>query len=73
MTARRAFLGGMAAILASRMAPASAGSGILMPVREIVKPAPLAMGIDWATTEADCGWITISGSNGAIYHLPVYH
>uniref|UniRef100_A0A6M3IXT4 Uncharacterized protein n=1 Tax=viral metagenome TaxID=1070528 RepID=A0A6M3IXT4_9ZZZZ len=35
---RRAFLKGMAGILASGIAPAAIGSGILMPVRTIWRP-----------------------------------
>lgn len=35
---RRTFLSGMAGILASGFAPAVVGSGVLMPVRTIVKP-----------------------------------
>lgn len=36
MTTRRTFLTGMAAILASGMAPASARSGVLMPIRPAI-------------------------------------
>jgi len=32
---RRSFLGGLAAILACKVAPAAVGSGVLMPVKEI--------------------------------------
>jgi hypothetical protein len=35
---RRAFLGGLAGILAGGVAPAAIGSGILMPVRRLVLP-----------------------------------
>lgn len=40
MTTRRNFLGGMAAILASGMAPASARSGVLMPIRPAIIMPP---------------------------------
>lgn len=40
MTTRRTFLGGMAAILASGMAPASARSGVLMPIRTAIIVPP---------------------------------
>ncbi len=47
---RRTFLqSGIAAILSAGVAPAAIGSGILMPVREIIKPEDSAIVYyDWA-------------------------
>lgn len=45
MTTRRTFLGGLAGILASGIAPAAAASGVLMPVRKIIVPRLFPMEI----------------------------
>ncbi len=48
---RRTLLRGMAGILATSVAPAAIGSGILMPVRKIITPQWFGMRQRWVTLE----------------------
>lgn len=49
MTTRRGFLGGLAGVLAAGFAPAAIGSGVLMPVRQVVTAPAIYMRpiVDW--------------------------
>jgi hypothetical protein len=49
---RRGFLGGLAGILAAGVAPAAVGSGILMPVRQVIAPRPDVLTYDYGRGEA---------------------
>ncbi len=53
MTTRRGFL---ASILAAGYAPAAIGSGVLMPVRQIVVPDHAVATVDWVNGQL--GWVS---------------
>jgi hypothetical protein len=55
---RRGFLGGLASILAAGVAPAAVGSGILMPVRQLIAPTEgiVVMGWDMGHGDATDIW-----------------
>ncbi len=59
---RRGFLGG---ILAAAAAPAIVKAGVLMPVRSIIVPRFIYMGIDWASEPDRAGYVAFVHPNMA--------
>jgi hypothetical protein len=47
----------LSSILATGMAPAIGHAGILMPVRKIITPAPLSLGVDWGAGDQLAGML----------------